>query len=102
MSLEGLQEELRRFEGQAVVASILDQGSELREFARDVEEKLRVVELESIQDYIAESDNLVALHDHIRLCDATLLQMEALLGGFQVPSPLHLRFRTVEMENGEK
>lgn len=86
MSLEGLREELEKFEGQEVVASILDQGTELREFARDVEEKLRLVELESIQDYIAESDNLVALHDQIRLCDSTLLQMEALLGGFQVTS----------------
>ena len=86
MSLEGLQEELDKFEGQEVVASLLDRGTELREFARDVEEKLRLVELESIQDYIAESDNLVALHDQIRLCDSTLLQMEALLGGFQVTS----------------
>lgn len=32
-----------------VVANILGQGSELRELARDVEDKLRQVELESIQ-----------------------------------------------------
>jgi hypothetical protein len=34
---------------QQVVANILGQGSELRELARDVEDKLRQVELESIQ-----------------------------------------------------
>ena len=100
VSLEGLQEELEKFEGQEVVASILDQGTELREFARDVEEKLRLVELESIQDYISESDNLVALHDQIRLCDSTLVQMEALLGGFQVTSTSHPRiFQTPKTQN---
>lgn len=81
--LEGLQMELDQFQGQQVVASILGKGSELREYARDVEEKLRQVELESIQDYIKESDNLVSLHTQIRDCDAILTEMEALLGGFQ-------------------
>ncbi|GBG65955.1 hypothetical protein CBR_g54934 [Chara braunii] len=83
VSLEGLEEELEHFQGQEVVSSILGQGSELREFARDVEEKLRQVELESIQDYIKESDNLVLLHTQIRECDSILGKMEELLGGFQ-------------------
>eukprot|EP00249_Psilotum_nudum_P015105 c25168_g1_i1 orf=345-2651(-) len=83
VALEGLQEELEQFQSQQVVASILGKGSELREYARDVEEKLRQVELESIQDYIKESDNLVSLHGQIRDCDSILTQMETLLGGFQ-------------------
>jgi hypothetical protein len=41
------------------------------------------VELDSIQDYVAESDNLVALQSQIRGCDAILGKMESLLGGFQ-------------------
>lgn len=81
--LEGLREELENFRAQEVVASILEQGSELREFARDVEEKLRRVELESIQDYMKESDNLVSLHGQIREADDVLTHMESLLGGFQ-------------------
>ncbi|MCO5563351.1 hypothetical protein L7F22_016992 [Adiantum nelumboides] len=83
ISLEGLQEELEKFQSQQVIASILGKGSDLREYARDVEEKLRQVELESIQDYIKESDNLVSLHTQIRDCDIILTEMEALLGGFQ-------------------
>ncbi|GAQ91388.1 vacuolar protein sorting-associated protein [Klebsormidium nitens] len=83
ISLEGLQDELEHFQGQEVVANILGQGSELRELARDVEDKLRQVELESIQDYIRESDNLVSLHTQIRDCDGILAHMEALLSGFQ-------------------
>ena len=43
----------------------------------------RQVELDSIQDYVAESDNLVALQDQIRGCDGILGKMESLLGGFQ-------------------
>ena len=41
------------------------------------------VELDSIQDYVAESDNLVALQHQIRGCDSILGKMESLLGGFQ-------------------
>lgn len=37
-----------------------------------------------LQDYIAESDNLVLLHDQIRDCDIILSQMETILSGFQV------------------
>ncbi|XP_030935598.1 vacuolar protein sorting-associated protein 52 A-like [Quercus lobata] len=35
-------------------------------------------------DFIKESDNLVSLRDQIRECDRILLQMETLLGGFQL------------------
>ncbi|CAM6121999.1 unnamed protein product [Calypogeia fissa] len=83
VSLDGLQEELEKLQGQEIVANILGQGSQLRAYARDVEEKLRLVELESIQDYMKESDNLVSLHTQIRECDTILTEMEALLGGFQ-------------------
>eukprot|EP00252_Welwitschia_mirabilis_P021348 TRINITY_DN5467_c0_g1_i1.p1 TRINITY_DN5467_c0_g1~~TRINITY_DN5467_c0_g1_i1.p1 ORF type:complete len:789 (+),score=162.25 TRINITY_DN5467_c0_g1_i1:86-2452(+) len=80
---EGLQEELEDCRNDEVVAKILEKGTELREYAKGVEENLRQVELESIQDYINESDNLVLLHAEIRECDSILTQMEALLEGFQ-------------------
>ncbi|EFJ12526.1 hypothetical protein SELMODRAFT_446594 [Selaginella moellendorffii] len=83
ISLEGLQEELESYQGREMVVNILGKGSELRAYARDVEEKLRQVELESIQDYIKESDNLMSLHAQIRECDSILTHMESLLGGFQ-------------------
>ncbi|GJP50061.1 hypothetical protein CLOM_g9206 [Closterium sp. NIES-68] len=81
--LQGLREDLDRFKDHEVVSNILGQGSDLREFAREVEEKLRQVELESIQDYMKESDNLLALHAQIKDCDFVLTHMESLLGGFQ-------------------
>ncbi|KAJ0025444.1 hypothetical protein Pint_07080 [Pistacia integerrima] len=67
-----------------VVESILSKGTTLREYMKEVENDLRQVELDSIQDYIKESDNLVSLHDQIHDGDAILSQMETLLSGFQV------------------
>jgi hypothetical protein len=83
ISLEGLQQELEECESDEVVANILSSGDKLREYAKGVENNLRKVELDSIEDYIKESDNLVSLHDQIRDCDSILSQMETLLSGFQ-------------------
>ncbi|XP_023760386.1 vacuolar protein sorting-associated protein 52 A isoform X1 [Lactuca sativa] len=84
ISLEGLQQELEECKADEVVANILSKGVKLREYTKGVENNLRQVELDSIQEYITESDNLVSLHDQIRDCDVILSQMETLLGGFQV------------------
>lgn len=83
ISLEGLQQELEECKNDDVVANILSKGTKLRDYTKGVENNLRQVELDSIQDYIKESDNLVSLHDQIRDCDLILSQMETLLGGFQ-------------------
>ncbi|XP_021912590.1 vacuolar protein sorting-associated protein 52 A [Carica papaya] len=83
ISLEGLQQELEECKNDEVVANILSNGTKLREYTKGVENNLRQVELDSIQDYIKESDNLVSLHDQIRDCDSILSQMETLLSGFQ-------------------
>ncbi|KAI5641845.1 hypothetical protein M9H77_00069 [Catharanthus roseus] len=83
ISLEGLEQELQDCKDDEVVTNILSKGTKLREYTKGVESKLRQVELDSIEDYIKESDNLVSLHDQIRDCDIILSQMESLLSGFQ-------------------
>ncbi|XP_026446715.1 vacuolar protein sorting-associated protein 52 A-like [Papaver somniferum] len=83
VSLEGLEQELEECKNDDVVANILSKGTKLREYAKGVENDVRQVELNSIQEYIKESDNLVSLHDQIRDCDNILSQMETLLSGFQ-------------------
>lgn len=60
-----LDKELEEFANHEVIKNILDQGCVLKEYTRDVDDKLRALELESIQDYIQESDNLVALHEQV-------------------------------------
>ncbi|CAN1326494.1 Vacuolar protein sorting-associated protein 52 A [Linum perenne] len=87
ISLEGLEQELEECKGDDVVENILSKGTKLREYTKGVENNLRQVELDSIQDYIKESDNLVSLHDQIRDCDSILSQMETLLSGFQDVQP---------------
>ncbi|KAJ3670818.1 hypothetical protein LUZ60_008244 [Juncus effusus] len=82
-SLDGLQEELEDCKTDEEIANILAKGTKLREYTKGVENNIRQVELDSIQDYIKESENLVLLHDQIRDCDNILSQMETLLGGFQ-------------------
>ncbi|KAG2540070.1 vacuolar protein sorting-associated protein 52 A-like isoform X1 [Panicum virgatum] len=82
-SLEGLQQELDDCKNDQEVANILANGIKLRAYTKGVENNIRQVELDSIQDYIKESENLVLLHDQIRDCDNILSQMETVLTGFQ-------------------
>ncbi|KAK9838884.1 hypothetical protein WJX74_005159 [Apatococcus lobatus] len=81
--LQGLEAALERFADHDVLRAVLDLGSDPREYGRQYEAQLRSAELESIQDYIAESDNLVALHGQISSCDTILASMEDMLGKFQ-------------------
>ncbi|KAG8384075.1 hypothetical protein BUALT_Bualt04G0080300 [Buddleja alternifolia] len=83
VSLEGLEQELQDCLNDDVVATILSKGTKLRDYTKDVENNLRQIELDSIEDYVKESDNLVSLHDQIHDCDTILSQMEKLLSGFQ-------------------
>ena len=41
------------------------QGSDPKEYGKQYEVKLRQAELESIEDYIVESKNLVTLHEQV-------------------------------------
>ncbi|CAH2066732.1 unnamed protein product [Thlaspi arvense] len=109
ISSEGLQQELEECKTDEVVANILSSGVKLREYAKGVEKNLRKVELDSIQDYIKESDKLVSLHDQIRDCDSVLSQMEMAISGFQVNEEymktletLSMKLRFVEAEQAVK
>uniref|UniRef100_A0A0D9VVB5 Vacuolar protein sorting-associated protein 52 A n=1 Tax=Leersia perrieri TaxID=77586 RepID=A0A0D9VVB5_9ORYZ len=82
-SLEGLRQELEDCKDDEEVANILANGIKLRDYTKGVENNIRQIELDSIQDYIGESENLVSLHDQICDCDNILSQMETLLTGFQ-------------------
>ena len=58
-------------------------GTDLREYAKQVEDELKSVESASIDDYLREDENLKNLHKDIRSCDQILEQMQKMLGGFQ-------------------
>lgn len=65
--MAGVEDEIERYADHEVLKAILDQGCDPKEFGQQYESQLRQAELESIQDYISESDNLVALHDQVPL-----------------------------------
>lgn len=48
------------------VAPAALQGCAPKQYRQQYEEKLRAAEMEAIQDYIAENDNLVTLHKEVR------------------------------------
>lgn len=66
ISLAGVEDQLEHFANHDVLKAILDQGCDPKEYGQQYETKLRQAELESIQDYITESDNLVELHEQVR------------------------------------
>jgi hypothetical protein len=67
VSLADLDKDLEQFQDHEVIKGILGHGRVMKEYSRDIDEKLRRVELDSIQDYIQESDNMVALHEQVSL-----------------------------------
>ena len=75
--------DLESFKADKTVQNALAQGTDLRQYAADVEAALRMVERESIHDYIGESESLAGLHTQIRTCDTVLDSMESMLRGFQ-------------------
>lgn len=77
--------ELVKYADHDVVRNVMkSEGSEdLKAKAKEVTAKLRAVELESIQDYVAESENLAQLHAQIEGCDEVLGSMEKILSGFK-------------------
>ena len=67
----------------AVVQEALKSGVDLREYSKQVEDELKVVENESIEDYIDQSQNIASLHNQIVECDQLLGRMENMLLSFQ-------------------
>ena len=74
----GLDEDLSDFQQDSAVQEALSKGTDLREYALEVECALRSVERESIHDYIKESESLAGLHTEIRECDTVLDSMESM------------------------
>lgn len=64
--LPELDREIEELQENEIIRAILDQGHRLKEYSRGVDDQLRTAELASIQDYIAEADNMVSLHEQVR------------------------------------
>lgn len=65
------------------VREILKNTTDLRQYSRQIEKEFKDVENKSIEDYIAESQNIASLHNQIGECDDVLERMETMLMNFQ-------------------
>ena len=66
------------------------QGSDPREYGKQYEVKLRKAELESIEDYIAESKNLTILHEQVGGTTAASDVQLGLRRGVHVQATIHI------------
>lgn len=66
------------------IREILSTGTDLRQYAVEIERAFVAVENRSIEDYISESQNIASLHNQIGDCDTILERMEGMLENFQV------------------
>ncbi|CAM9123350.1 unnamed protein product, partial [Sphacelaria rigidula] len=83
IDFSGIDEDLEQFQQDDIVRQALLQGVDLRGYARDIDLELREVELDSVREYAAQSEEVLALHKQIQGCDAILARMQEMLLGFQ-------------------
>lgn len=65
------------------IKEILASGTDLRQYAQEIDKEFKSVENQSIKDYIKESENIASLHTQILECDDILATMEGMLTDFQ-------------------
>lgn len=83
LDFQAIDDDMQKFAQDEVVREALSRGVDLRQYSKQVEGELHSLELRSIADYVAESDNIAALFEQICGCESVLSTMQSLLQGFQ-------------------
>lgn len=68
------------------IQEVLRNGTDLREYALQIDKNIKDAEKSSVADYLKESENIGSLHNQIEECDGILEKMESMLMVFQVPT----------------
>lgn len=66
------------------IQEVLQNGTDLREYALQLDKGIKDAEKTSVADYLKESENIASLHNQIEDCDGILAKMESMLMVFQV------------------
>lgn len=66
------------------IQEVLRKGTDLREYALQIDKGIKEAEKASVADYLKESENIGSLHNQIEECDGILERMESMLMVFQV------------------
>ncbi|KAL9645215.1 hypothetical protein ABK040_002416 [Willaertia magna] len=75
--------DFQSFQQDDLIQQAIKEGVDLREYSKNIEEDLRKIETQSIDDYLDESDRLADLHLQLQHCDNILEKMEMMLQNFQ-------------------
>lgn len=78
-----IDEDIKLFQQDALVHKAIEQGVDLREYSKQIQQDLKKIEIESIDDYLQEAERLADLHSQLRDCDNVLEKMEQMLQSFQ-------------------
>ncbi|XP_075992388.1 vacuolar protein sorting 52 [Anticarsia gemmatalis] len=65
------------------IQEVLRNGTDLREYALQLDKGIKDAEKTSVADYLKESENIASLHNQIEDCDGILAKMECMLMVFQ-------------------
>uniref|UniRef100_A0A7S2BKB8 Vacuolar protein sorting-associated protein 52 homolog n=2 Tax=Octactis speculum TaxID=3111310 RepID=A0A7S2BKB8_9STRA len=76
-------EDLERLQQDEFVQAALNQGVDLKGYSKRIDQELREVEVESVKDYVLQSEKVVDLHNQMQTCDGILSRMQEMLLGFQ-------------------
>ncbi|VVD01772.1 unnamed protein product [Leptidea sinapis] len=76
---ENLNKDLEDYE----IQQVLKNGTDLREYALQIDKNIKEAEKASVADYLKESSNIGSLHNQIEECDGILERMENMLLTFQ-------------------
>lgn len=71
------------------IQEVLRKGTDLREYALQIDKGIKEAEKASVADYLKESENIGSLHNQIEECDGILERMESMLMVFQVRKLLY-------------
>ena len=75
--------DLERLKSDEFVAAALDRGVNLSDYKSQIDRELREVELDSVREYVAQSEQVVELHQRLQRCDEVLARTQETLLGFQ-------------------
>ncbi|KAJ3105840.1 Vacuolar protein sorting-associated protein 52 [Phlyctochytrium planicorne] len=84
ISFDEVDDRISEFQEDDLVKEAFSKGVDLRKYAREVDDELKDLEKNHVQDYVHSSQQLSDLLAQIKSCDALLGKMETLLAGFQV------------------
>ncbi|CAK1549977.1 unnamed protein product [Leptosia nina] len=83
MSKSDISESLDKNLEDIEIQEVLKNGTDLREYALQIDRSIKEAEKASVADYLKESENIGSLHNQIEECDGILERMENMLLIFQ-------------------